>query len=234
MPTLYFLTLVSICATLTACSSSDQDLFPLQSGVWRYYETTTHILDDIKSQRIIAGIAERSNTDNGQIFILRQAPNKDAYLQVMEDSIYRVATRDRHLLTENWEETPTKILPRSPQVGEQWTVQSELALIESRTFARQDKLRNRTIPLALSVEVISTAESITVPAGTFENCVLLKSEGVVNVKTDRGNANADVIVLRQDWYAPGVGLVRSERQEQSESPFLKPGFYEQVLIAVGN
>ena len=234
MPYLKFLASIFASTTLIACAPSNQDLFPLDSGVWRYYETTTRILDDIKTQRIIAGIAELAKIDSKQLFILRQAPNKDAYLQVVDNTIYRVATRDRHLLTETWEKAPTKILPRSPKIGEQWVVQSELALIESRTFARQDRLRNRTIPLALSVKVVSIGESVTVPAGTFENCVLLKSEGLVNVKTDRGNANADVIVVREDWYAPGVGLVRSTREEQSESPFLKPGFYEQVLIAVGN
>ncbi|MGR8950105.1 MAG: TapB family protein [Gammaproteobacteria bacterium] len=227
------LSLSLVLTVLTACASSNDNFYPLESGIWRYYETTTKILDDIKQQRIIAGIADRAKSDQGEIYILRQAPNKDAYLRVAEDGIYRVATRERHLLVETWEEIPTKILPIEPRIGDSWTVTSELALIESRTFARQDKLRNRTIPLELTVQVVSLTESVTVPAGTFEQCVLLESHGAVNVKTDRGNANADVSVVRRDWYAPGVGLVKSERVEESESPFLKPGFYKQKLLAVG-
>jgi hypothetical protein len=38
-----------------------------------------------------------------------------------------------------------------------------------------------------------------------------------------------VDVEHTDWYAPGVGLVRSERRETSDSPYLKPGTYVQEL-----
>ena len=175
---------------------------------------------------------ERADSDRGAIFILRQVPDTDAYLQRTPDGLYRIGARDRHSLTETWEPAPQKILPLQPKVGDSWTVDSRLGLIESRTFARQDRLRNRTIPVALRYEIYSSEESITVPAGTFDNCLALRATGSVVVRTDRGNASAEVLVTRQDWYAPGVGLVKSVRVEESESPFLKSGSYEQALLAL--
>ena len=218
--------------SLAACSPPAERYFPLEAGTWRYYQTTTKILDETKHQRRISGIVEKKQTERGSIFVLRQAPAQDSYLQISNDGIYRLATRDRMLLTEKWEQTPQKLLPLDPKLGDSWVIDSRLGLIESRTFARQDRLRNRIIPVQLHYAVSSLQESVTVPAGTFDNCLLLNASGKVTVRTDRGNASAEVIVSRRDWYAPGVGLVKSVRVEESESPFLKPGSYEQSLMVL--
>ncbi|MEM7467376.1 MAG: hypothetical protein AAF387_10880 [Pseudomonadota bacterium] len=233
MPKLLTLSVI-LSIALSACSPSDGSYFPLAAGVWRYYQTTKLILDDTVEQRIIVGVADTIHTDNRQLFVMRQAPDQDSFVEKTGDGIFRVGKRNRHLLNETWQQKPTKILPLNPQLGDRWIVQSELGLIESRTFARQDRLRNRTIPLELNMEITALDEVVDVPAGVFSRCVKISGKGLVKVKTDRGNANADVIVIREDWYAPGIGLVKSNRVEESESPFLKNGAYLQELIAVGN
>ena len=217
--------------TLSACSSSE-DYFPLTKNISRYYRITTEILDETKQQRQVSAIVEQAETKHGKVFIMRQNPKTDAYLQSNTEGIFRLGSRDRHSLTETWNAEPQKILPAKPQLDSTWTIKSELGLIESRTFARQDRLRNRTIPLALQYEVKSIDETVTVEAGTFSGCLALRATGSVVVRTDRGNASAEVIVTQHDWYAPGVGLVKSYRLEESESPFLKKGTFEQTLIAL--
>lgn len=223
-----------VIAFTSACGDSNEAYFPLDTSVWRYYQTETRILDETKKQRIMAGIAEITKTEKGAVYVHRHVPDQDTFLQISGDSIYRLARRDRSRLTEIWDAAPIKLLPTEPSLGDSWIVPSELALIESRTFARQDRLRNRTIALDLSQEVTGLGELVTVPAGTFKNCLLVKSTGTVDVRTDRGNANAEVMITQQDWYARGVGLVKSERLEESASPFLKSGNYKQVLIAIGD
>ena len=215
------------------CGKADESYLPLEIGLWRYYETQTKVLDDTKTQRIIAGIAEISESNKGEVYVHRQAPDQDTYLQISADWIVRLARKDRTTLAETWFVEPVKILPTQVMLDETWQVRSELALIESRTFARQDKLRNRVIPLKLSVKVVALNEVISVPAGSFENCLRVESQGSVKIRTDRGNASAEVLVSQTDWYARGVGLIKSERFETSESPFLKPGSYRQDIIAVG-
>ena len=216
---------------LSACTSS-QEYFPLASDVWRYYQITTEILDETKQQRQLSAVVEQTDTTQGKVFILRQNPKTDTYLKKSSQGLFRIGSRDRSTLAETWNETPQKILPATPELNTTWSVQSELGLIESRTFARQDRLRNRTIPLVLQYEIQSIDDTVTVPAGTFDACLALRATGSVVVRTDRGNASAEVKVTQQDWYAPGVGLIKSYRVEESESPFLKKGTYEQTLLAL--
>lgn len=217
------------------CDTYSSSYFPLNVGLWRYYQTETQILDESRLQRMIAGIAERSPSNDGETYhIHRQAPDQDTYIGVKADNIMRLARRDRTTLVETWFPKPLIIMPIRPKLGDSWVIESELALIESRTFARQDKLRNRTIPVNLAVEITATDEVVKVPAGNYEKCLKLQSEGVVNVRTDRGNASAEVLVSQIDWYAQGIGLIKSVRTETSDSPFLKTGSFTQELIAVGH
>jgi RNA polymerase sigma-70 factor (ECF subfamily) len=67
-------------------------------------------------------------------------------------------------------------------------------------------------PLRTVVTVHSASERVTVPAGTFENCLLIEQ---VTTEGDRapgaGDRQADLASLcgtRAAWYAPGVGLVQ--------------------------
>lgn len=223
-----------IVAILSACTVSDSAYFPLESGLWRYYETRTKILDDIKIQRMIVGVAGTTHTESGKVYVMRQAPDRDSFLQINKQGIFRLARRDRFSLEEAWDIEPSKILPLTPKLGDAWQVPSKLSLVESRTFARQDRLRNRTIPFTLEMRVVALDESLDVPAGKFHQCLKVTGAGRVNVRTDRGNANAVVNITQHDWYAPGVGLIKSERLETSDSPFLKPGSFVQALTATGS
>lgn len=216
-----------------SCGKADNSYFPLETGLWRYYETQTKILDDTKTQRIFAGIAEVTEVERSQVYVHRQAPDQDTYLRVSDGWIVRLARKNRTTLVETWFTPALKTLPIQASPGETWQTLSELALIESRTFARQDKLRNRTIALDLSVKIATLNDTVVVPAGHFENCLRVESQGSVKIRTDRGNASAEVLVSQTDWYAPGIGLVRSERLETSDSPFLKPGSYTQTMLATG-
>ncbi len=60
------------------------------------------------------------------------------------------------------------------------------------------KGKNDTLTLQVAIESIS--ETVTVPAGTFERCLKVKSVGSA---TDGGSIEV------YDWYAPGVGLIKS-------------------------
>jgi beta-lactamase regulating signal transducer with metallopeptidase domain len=71
-------------------------------------------------------------------------------------------------------------------------------------------------PLLATVTVISASERVTVPAGTFANCLLTEQ---VTTESDMPDAAPDrrkelnrsaLVGTRRAWYAPGVGLVRLE------------------------
>jgi hypothetical protein len=67
-------------------------------------------------------------------------------------------------------------------------------------------------------EVLPAPEDVTVPAGTFAACARVETTAVHSAIDVEGAPVGPRIVYRySDWYAPGVGLVRTEqRSDQSE------------------
>ena len=214
---------------VAGCADSATGFYPLNAGRWWYYRTETTILDDKREQRFLVANLGRGEHAGEKVYLQRQSAGRELYFQRTSRGVERVGTRvgvgESPTL-----ESPTLVLPADLELASSWTTTSRLALIESRTFARQDKLRNINLPVDLTISMASIDETISVPAGTFESCIRLDGTGTRTVRTDRGNANATVTVILQEWYAPGIGLVKMTRSENSESPFLKTGYFTQELL----
>lgn len=69
-------------------------------------------------------------------------------------------------------------------------------------------------PLKATVTVVSKSERVSVPAGTFESCLLIEqvtaeSDLPDDAAENQKQLNRDVFCgVRRAWYAPGVGLVQ--------------------------
>ena len=60
--------------------------------------------------------------------------------------------------------------------------------------------------LKVNATIESTMETVQVPGGTFKDCVKVKHEGGGTLPKD-GNANLSITAY--EWYAPGVGYIKS-------------------------
>lgn len=103
-------------------------------------------------------------------------------------------------------------------------------------------------PLQTEVTVKSASERITVPAGTFKDCLLMEqvtSEGALpDDAPEQGcRLNRDSLCgVRQAWYAPGVGLVQlkvqgadgSEALLQLQEFSVQEGSDAHLPLATGN
>jgi hypothetical protein len=114
----------------------------------------------------------------------------------------------------------------------QWTLPSEVTLIESMFYEAGERIRDRRVPVTVRYAVAATNETVTVPAGTFTNCVRINGHGSAITRVNMGQNFGHIDVVHTDWYAPGVGLIRSERKETSDSAYLKPGSAVQELVAI--
>jgi hypothetical protein len=72
------------------------------------------------------------------------------------------------------------------------------------TWDSTTKMGDADLKAKISVE--SIRDQVQVPAGTYANCIKLKHEGRVAPK--EGNP-APLSLTAYEWYAPGVGLVKS-------------------------
>jgi hypothetical protein len=76
--------------------------------------------------------------------------------------------------------------------------------------------------LALNITVESVTDTITVPAGTFSNCVKTAAKGSVP-------SNGEVIIAQSlDWYCPEVGWVKEVWSEASMTSSEKKEFILQL------
>ena len=225
--------LVLLATALSGCSD-DRSFEPLAPGHWWIYAIDARVLDEPRHSRYVARNAASGELDRLTVVARRAQASSVDYLHRGKDGVTRRAYRRGPNGTLSFDQPPRVLLPADPVPGKRWSVPSTLALIESRTFARADRVIVRRYPVTLEKTVSADDATIEVPAGLFHDCLLVTGQGRTSVRTDRGNASASVTVTTREWYAPGVGLVRLEREETSTSPFLKNGRQTWTLLEHGD
>ncbi len=99
---------------------------------------------------------------------------------------------------------PVYLIKYPIAVGTSWRSQAETSLLTSK------------VPITLVSTIESIAEVVTVPAGTFNQCIKIKSVG--NTRKNLGVfGSAKVTVESYSWYALGVGVIKSALKETSNN-----------------
>jgi hypothetical protein len=212
-----------IACVLTGCGNTESPYFPRTPGKWWYFSSETIVRGEDLRQRVFV----RNLRLSGNELVQQHQATGAAHYRFDRDGVWRLPGAAGPT-------QPARILPRQPASGETWEVPSELRVIDSRTFAAEDRVPSRREPITLTATIVALDATVSVPAGRYTRCVLLQLTGSTTVKTDRGNTIADVQVAQQEWYAPRIGLVKLERNETSTSPFLRDGVYRQELLEHGD
>ena len=82
----------------------------------------------------------------------------------------------------------------------------------------QKFLYSKALPVTIGLDLdytVANPESVHVPAGHFSNCIKVTAVGHTSVTTIDNQSTLDVTVEISEWYAPGVGLVKSIRSEKA-------------------
>lgn len=109
------------------------------------------------------------------------------------------------------EDFPVRLMPRVPEAGHTWTQ-------STRMFTTPEGGGGR---LGWDGRV-RYVESMTVPAGTFSNVLEIET-----VYIDQSEAEATPQVVYHDYYAKGVGLIRSLTDDPESN---EENHMEQVLL----
>lgn len=217
---------------LAACTRGSGHFVPLAPDHWSVFAVTSTILDETYRSRYVSLNIGDVRVE-GQPYAARRT--QTGTLELLRESahgIERIGTGRHGAVTYD---NPARLLvPAGEHQAAEWQVPSTLGLVESRTFARGDRIIVRRYPLQIHKTVGGVNETVTVPAGTFHGCLRIDGRGATTVPTDRRNSAAAVTVATREWYAPGVGLVQLERTEASASSFLKTGRQTWVLLDFGD
>jgi len=223
-------TLVALLAG--ACAPGAADYYPLDAGrTFEYHQRVEVRGEPTVQRRVVTNLGPA--TWQGRRVHVQRVQDGVLHLFVRDaGGVRRIATRSPGQADALADGEYHYLLPAPLRSGRHWSLESRLRLVESRTFAREDRLAPRLLPVTLVYTVEALDDTVQVPAGRFTACVRIRATGRTHVPVDRGNARAAVAVEHVDWYAPGIGRVKSQREETSDSPFLHDGRFVLELARV--
>lgn len=207
---------------LNSCAEPSLSYFPLEEGFkWRYkVSQVTHNNTNNKQQYIIRNIAPSTLNDkpvarrksiDGTIYYYSQDEQGIQYLGYLTDDG----------IEQKFNPAKQYVLKFPLQVGAYWADQTITKLLK-KTGPLQKIGFAIVVDIQTKVKVESINETVKVAAGIFKHCIRLSITG-----SDYKNLNdfglAVIDVKQTNWYAPNVGLVKSERIESIQNNMLKAG-----------
>lgn len=221
--------IVAVVLPLWGCSTEipEHEYFPLQAGVtWNY--KVTEDLTDSRFERVFSitnlGSANLGGTyENEPVFQRRTSDGTDYFILSDDSGFYRIAKRTVVEIEPRYEPSEIRVFP-SPgdlDLGRVWSSTTRAYALHSvATFAIEDPGGK---DIEMEYEITALDAEISVPAGTFENCVEITGTAVFPLYADPRIGYQDIYLTQKEWYAPGVGLVKLTREEPLDLEIFKGG-----------
>ncbi|MCG8379274.1 MAG: hypothetical protein MI865_07355 [Proteobacteria bacterium] len=219
------LTAFCLALFLSGCSKTPEgtEYFPLQKGLRYTYKVTTEYTgkkesrltreypgEKHESRLTIDNLGKKSVGDK-TYFVRRTSSGIDYYINSDSEGIYREALRTLVELKPRLDKEKRFIIKRPVAVGTEWRMISGPVLLMRVYPYRQRAGDKAQVPMHYRIENLNS--TVTVSAGTFENCIKIYGEGSFKAYTDAVSGETDIPISVEEWYAKGVGLVKQVRYE---------------------
>lgn len=218
---MFFVILMSI--FITSCSlEQSTSYFPLQEGLqWRYKVTKT-TRDGVRQQKYIYTNLAQRTVDGQTVSVRRSADGSLFYFRETGEGVLYAGNELQVGAERKYVRDERIILHYPLKLGDQWQDNTTTKLLV-KTGPPQKTEFKIVADLALDVSLDALDETVIVPAGIFRHCIKISKQG--SEFKDAGNyiGRTVVRVKESSWYAPGVGLVKSVREETTESQALDRG-----------
>lgn len=208
--------------TLGACEPVPVSYFPLDPNRYWQYDVVRTTMDGTTNQKYLietqtprefngATVKVRQTVDGHQFFYRERADGTNRVARKLSTEAAATATQPEVL-----------VLPHSPAVGDSWRQLSHTAVLEN-TGPPWETLFRITQAVELDFTIASTSDTVRVSAGDFSNCLRVVGHGRFSAEVGNYIGHAEISVNVTEWYAPNVGLVRSERIETTDAKALNRG-----------
>ena len=210
------LTLPFLCLFVPSCGPGDSDYFPLTPDWSWAYRVTSDIRNISKTTSHMLVTNGKPITVDGQHTTPRMYQDGHVFYYASEDDgILLIA--DRPAWKQAAPAQPEQWVLKYPlTVGASWPVQSKTHLLRRQLFG---PTAVASVPVVSPIDITYTVEAldaaVRVPAGTYHNCLRLKGEGKGVVNMGERIGEVDVTIETTQWFAPGIGLVKIERKEDT-------------------
>lgn len=207
-----------------APQSPSAELFPLEAGHHWVYQQQTEMEDGRSESRWLqlASLA-REDYEDQPAWRRRSDDGIDYWLRRDESGVYRVASKSELQDEPQKDETRRYVLKEPLAVGTEWQAGTVAYLLERRQGGFPPELRHEGKPVAMRYTIEALDEAVAVPAGRYEGCLKVRGTATLKLYADPTTGWRDLPLTTQEWYCPGPGLVKLERDEPARSPFLIGG-----------
>ena len=209
--------------TCSACGKQEQSYYPMDPGYRWLYHISLETMEGVSSQKRAISSLPARESENSLDFVHRSVTGIE--------TLYRDSDRGRERTgflvpdgnISRFIEDPVLILPKQLEIGIQWD-----SVIQTQALKRKGTPGETfgfellaTVPI--SNRVVATDEVVKVPAGKFRNCLKIESQGSVAHAGNQYNVTTMISVTQTQWFAPGVGLVKSSIIEKSTNEAFSQG-----------
>ena len=204
---------------LSSCSNEASSYFPFDKiKSWNY---TVKILPEVDESIIYKKTNESlgkrviSNDDiDYEVFPILKENGTLLYYQISDSGIYRNGIKFVKDIGIKFEKTKRMVIPANLKIGERWEVESKTYLILKR-YPYYDY--RATTNFKLNYKIVSMTEDIKTPSGKFKNCLKLEGTGRTSFIGDSEIGSIEIDIMTEEWYAKGVGLVKTVRTEKTDT-----------------
>lgn len=212
-------------AVVAGCPGKEEPYFPLEEGRSWTYEIALESFRGHEIQKsFVTNLGSRDL--DGQLVGARLLHNGEThYYENKSQGLARVATRkpDDGLY---WEASPAYLYHTPLVPSTSWYQKENTFLLILRLFNADVQAQ---IPMLMYYRIERMDEVVEVPAGIFRDCMKVTGRGETSVKGAFSESFIELTVETVDYFAPGVGLVRSERLETSSHPRFSGAEYVKEL-----
>ncbi|MEC7875227.1 MAG: hypothetical protein VYC15_00305 [Pseudomonadota bacterium] len=219
-----FLALVSI-----GCSKKENSYFPLNAGLKWQYNVALTTRDGLEKQKYILQNIGLGELNSEPVFLRESLDGTILYYSLSEEGIYYLGNSDSKLLDPKFYSDRQIVIPKNLTVGAKWN-QSTITKLLKKTGPPQKTEFKIIADVPLDLRIESLDDTITVPAGQFSKCMRIKMTGSAYKNAGNYVGLTLVNVEQTNWYSPGVGLVKLERLETTQSAALDKGTLSIELV----
>jgi hypothetical protein len=212
---------------LYSCKDLSNSYFPLDDKKkWSYEVIITPEIDKpIVYKKINYSIGKTKIKDETYFPFLREN-GSIYYYKKKRGGVFRNGISFEKDNKINFHKKERLVLPNPIKVGDKWEVDSKTYLILKR-YPYYDY--RATTNFKINYEVLSKKEFIRTPLGKFSNCIYLKGTGKTKFIGDSEIGAIEINISSEEWYAKGIGLIKSKRIEETNSDLFGKTIMVQTL-----
>ena len=204
------------------CSKKENSYFPLSSGLKWHYNVALTTRDGLEKQKYILQNIGADELNGESVFLRKSLDGTILYYSISDDGIYYLGNLDIRESKPIFFADKQIVIPTPFAIDTEWEQVTHTRLLKKTGPPQRTEFKIiAEVPLEIKIE--SLEDTVIVPAGQFNKCMRIKMIG--SAYKDAGNyvGLTLVNVEQTNWYSSGVGLVKMERIETTQSDALDKG-----------